>query len=67
MNGYEILGKAVVYGIIYFLGSAILGIIICCIFTDDSINGADLDSFPKCAWIGGCIVCVSMVLRCIYT
>lgn len=66
MNGYEILGKAVVYGIIYFLSSAFLGLIICCVFTGDTINGADLDNFPACAWIGGCIVCVVMVLRCIY-
>lgn len=65
MNGYEILGKAVVYGIIYFLSSAFLGII-CCVFTGDAINGANLDNFPACAWIGGCIVCVVMVLRCIY-
>lgn len=49
MNGYEILGKAIVYGIIYFLSSAILGLIICGIFTGNSIDGADLDSFPKCA------------------
>lgn len=66
MNGYEILGKAVVNGIIYFLCSAILGIIMCCIFTGDTINGADLDSYPLYAWIGGCIVYVVMVLRCIY-
>lgn len=65
MNGYEMLGIAVANGIIYFLGSAILGAIICC-FTGDSINGADLDTYPLCAWIGGCIVCVVMVLRCIY-
>lgn len=65
MNGYEILGKVVVYGIIYFLSSAFLGLIICC-FTGDTINGADLDNFPACAWIGGCIVCVVMVLRYIY-
>lgn len=69
MNGYEMLGIAVANGIIYFLCSAILGLIICCIFcifTMDDINGADLDNFPACAWIGGCIVCVVMVLRCIY-
>lgn len=66
MNGYEIIGKAVANGIIYFLGSGILGLIICGIFTGNSIGGADLDSFPKCAWIGGCLVCVVMVLYCIY-
>ena len=66
MNGYEMLGIAVANGIIYFLCSAILGLIICCVFTGDAINGADLDSYPLCAWIGGCIVCVVMVLRCIY-
>lgn len=61
----KIFGKAVVYGIIYLLGSVILGAIICC-FTGDSINGADLDTFPLCAWIAGCIVCIWMVLWCIY-
>lgn len=63
MNGYEILGKAVANGIIYFLASAFLGLIICC-FTGDTINGADLDSFPACAWIGGCIVCIIMIFYC---
>ena len=66
MNGYEMLGIAVANEIIYFLCSAILGLIICCVFTGDAINGADLDNCPLCAWIGGCIVCVVMVLRCIY-
>lgn len=66
MNGYETLGIAVANGIIYFFCSAILGLIICCLFTGDAINGADLDNFPLCAWIGGCIVCVVMVLWCIY-
>ncbi len=61
MNGYEMLGIAVANGIIYLLSSGILGIIICCIFTGDSINGADLDSFPKCSWIGGCIVYIIMI------
>lgn len=60
----KILGRAVVYVIIYLLGSVFLGAIICC-FTGDS-TGADLDSFPLCAWIGGCIVCVAMVLYCGY-
>lgn len=59
-------GIAVVNGIIYLLSSAILGIIMCCIFTGDTINGADLDSYPLYAWIGGCIVYVVMVLRRIY-
>ena len=59
------LGVAVANGFIYFLSSAILGLIICC-FTGDSINGADLDTFPLCAWIAGCIVYVVMVLRCFY-
>ena len=58
-------GTAVVNGIIYLFSSAILGIIMCCIFTGDTINGADLDSCPLYAWIGGCIVYVVMVLRCI--
>ena len=66
MNGYEMVGTAVVNGIIYLLSSAILGIIMCCIFTGDTINGADLDSYPLYAWIGGCIVYVIMVLRRIY-
>ena len=66
MNGYEMLGIDVVNGIIYLLCSAILGLIICCLFTGDAINGADLDNCPLCAWIGGCIVCVAMVLWCIY-
>lgn len=61
MNGYEMLGIAVVNGIIYFLGSAILGLIICCVFTGDAINGVDLDDFPACAWIGGCIVYIIMI------
>lgn len=64
MNGYEIVGKAVVDGIIYLFSSAILGIIMCCIFTGDFVNGADLDSYPLYAWISGCIVCVVMVLHC---
>lgn len=66
MNGYEMVGTAVVNGIIYLLSSAILGIIMCCIFTGDTINGADLDSYPLYAWIGGCIVYVVMILRRIY-
>lgn len=64
MNGYEILGKAVVNGLIYLFSSAILGIIMCCIFTGDLINGADLDSYPLYAWIGGCIACVVMIFYC---
>lgn len=66
MNGYEILGKAVVNGIIYILSSAFLGMIMCCVFTTDYMGGADLDEFPKYAWIGGCIVCIVMILRCGY-
>ena len=64
MNGYEIFGKAVVDGFMYFLSSAILGLIICCVFTRNSIGGADLDSFPVCAWIGGCIACIVMIFYC---
>ena len=66
MNGYEILGRAVANGIIYILASAFLGLIICGIFTSNSMGGVDLDRFPDCAWIGGCIVCVAMVLYCGY-
>ena len=61
MNGYEIFGRAVANGI-YILASAFLGFIICSIFTSNSMGGADLDRFSDCAWIGGYIVCVAMVL-----
>lgn len=61
MNGYEVLGKAVVNGIIYILSSAFLGLIMCCIFTTDNMDGADLDEFPKYAWISGCIVYIAMI------
>lgn len=59
MNWYELIGKITIYSIAYFISSAILGIIIVCGFF-----GSDWDELPKLAWIGGCIVCVIMVLHC---
>lgn len=66
MNRYEILGIAVANGIVYVVCSAILGALLCCFFTKDATGLADFDELPKFAWISGCVVCVVMVLRCIY-
>lgn len=62
MSGYEVLGIATANGIVYIICSALLGLVLCCLFTGDDVNGGDLDKFYEFAWIAGCIVYVAMAL-----
>lgn len=67
MNGYEILGKAVANGILYIICSAFLGLVIYIFFDEPNLTvGIVWKKFYICAWIAGCLVCIGMVLWCIY-
>lgn len=67
MNGYEMLGIAVANGILYIICSAFLGFVIYVLFDESNPPvGIVWEKFYICAWIAGCLVCIWMVLWCIY-